>query len=70
MKAIILSWFFVACALLGPGVHSPFDLDGDSDCDLADVAVAQNGAFVDFDEVTVGMEFCCCNGECGTEICP
>jgi len=59
MKAIILSWFFVACALLGPGVHSPFDLDGDSDCDLADVAVAQNGAFVDFDgairhRVTIG----------------
>ena len=44
MKAIILSWFFVACALLGPGVHSPFDLDGDSDCDLADVALLQNSA--------------------------
>ena len=42
----VFAWSFIYCALTGPGVPSEWDLSGDGQFDLRDVAILQNSALL------------------------
>lgn len=42
MKTIAITWLWMSCVVSGPGVPSEFDLTGDGQVDLRDVAEFQN----------------------------